>query len=250
MSPKWKRCSLLSILPDFPVKGFIETSFIDWKAQLASVIFSGGCNFRCPFCHNRNLVLHPQSMEDVPFDYILGRLKKFRKWVERVVITGGEPTMHKGLVRAVETLKGQGLKVKLDTNGSRPDVVKGLVGERLIDYIAMDVKGPLDAYERWCGCRVDTKKIRESIEFILEGRVEYEFRMTLVPFLHREEDAHQVAREIRPARRFFLQEFVPRETLNEKYASIKPFSAERMKAIRETVGTILENAPIRRHIHE
>ena len=189
-------------------------------------------------------------MEDMPFDYILGRLKKFRKWVERVVVTGGEPTMHKGLVRAVETLKKQGLKVKLDTNGSRPDVVKGLVDEGLIDYIAMDVKGPLDAYERWCGCPVDKKKIRESIDFILEGRVDYEFRMTLVPFLHREEDACQVAREIRPARRFFLQEFVPRETLNEKYASIKPFSPERMKAVRETVAAILENAPIRRHIHE
>ncbi len=250
MSPRSKRCSLLSILPDFPVKGFIETSFIDWKGQLASVLFSGGCNFRCPFCHNRNLVLRPQSMEDIRFDYILGRLKKFRKWVERVVVTGGEPTMHKSLVKAVETLKKQGLKVKLDTNGSRPDVVKGLVDEGLVDYIAMDVKGPLDAYARWCGCRVDRKKIRESIDFVLEGRVDYEFRMTLVPFLHREEDAYQVAREIRPARRFFLQEFVPRETLNEKYASIKPFSPEKMKAIREAVSTILENAPIRRHIHD
>ena len=195
-------------------------------------------------------MLHPQSMEDVPFDHILGRLKRFRKWVERVVVTGGEPTMHKGLVGVVETFKKQGLKVKLDTNGSRPDVVKGLVDEGLIDYIAMDVKGPLGAYERWCGCPVDNKKIRESIDFILEGRVDYEFRMTLVPFLHREEDALQVAREIRPARRFFVQEFVPRETLNEKYATIKPFSPERMKAIREAVAAVLSNAPVRRHIHE
>ncbi len=238
------------MLPDFPVKGFIETSFIDWKAQLASVLFSGGCNFRCPFCHNRNLVLHPQSMEDIPFDYILGRLKKFRKWVKRVVVTGGEPTIHKSLLKTVETLKKQGLKVKLDTNGSRPDVIKGLVDEGLIDYIAMDVKGPLDTYERWCACRVDKKKIRESIELILEERIEYEFRMTLVPFLHREQDACQVASEIRPARRFFLQDFVPRETLNDKYAHIKPFTPERMKAIREAVGAILENAPISRHIHE
>jgi len=250
MSPKWKRCSLLSILPDFPVKGFIETSFIDWKTQLASVLFSGGCNFRCPFCHNRSLVLSPQSMEDIPFDYILGRLRKFRQWIERAVISGGEPTMHKGLFGAVETLKEQGFKVKLDTNGSRPEVIRSLVEAGLIDYIAMDVKGPLRAYERWCGCSVDRKKIRESIDFILEGRVDYEFRMTLVPFLHREEDACQAAREIKPARRFFLQQFVPRETLNEKFARIKPFSPERMKAVRETVAGILENAPVRRHIHE
>ncbi len=105
------------------------------------------------------------------------------------MITGGEPTIHKGLPRVIETLREQGLKVKLDTNGSNPDVVKGLVADGLIDYIAMDVKGPLDAYERWCGTDVDTERIRESIAFILEGHVDYEFRMTLVPFLHHEQDA-------------------------------------------------------------
>jgi pyruvate formate lyase activating enzyme len=241
----------LSVLPDFPVKGFIETSFIDWKTRLASVLFSGGCNFRCPFCHNRSLVLFHRSMEDIPFDYILGRLGKFREWIDRAVVSGGEPTIHKGLFAAVETLKNRGFKVKLDTNGSRPEVIKGLVDAGLIDYIAMDVKGPLDAYERWCGCRVDRKKIRESIEFILEGRVDYEFRMTLVPFLHHEEDACRTAQELWPARRFFLQQFIPRETLNEKFASIQPFSPEKMKAVRETVAGILEdNAPVRRHLHE
>jgi pyruvate formate lyase activating enzyme len=227
----------------------METSFIDWKAQLASVIFSGGCNFRCPFCHNRDLVLRPQSLEDVPFEYILERLNKFRNWIERVVVTGGEPTVHKGLAGAIGTLKKRGLKVKLDTNGSRPDVIKGLVEAGLIDYIAMDVKGPIDTYERWCGVSVDKEKIRESIDFILEGRIGYEFRMTLVPFLHTDEDAYEVAREIMPARRFFLQEFVPRDTLDARYASIRPFSPEKMRAIRETVDGIIENAPVRHHIY-
>jgi pyruvate formate lyase activating enzyme len=213
------------------------------------VMFSGGCNFRCPFCHNRRLVLHPQSMADVPFDHIRERLQKFRKWIERVVITGGEPTIHKGLPRVIETLKGQGLKVKLDTNGSHPDVVKRLVADGLVDYIAMDVKGPLDAYERWCGTGVDKARIAESIAFILEGRIDYEFRMTLVPFLHREQDAYEVAQEIKTARRFFLQEFVPRDTLNPKYASIQPFSPERMKSVRETVEQILEHAPVSSHLH-
>jgi pyruvate formate lyase activating enzyme len=188
-------------------------------------------------------------MHDVPLEHIFGRLQKFRKWVERVVVTGGEPTMHRGLPAFVETLKKRGLKVKLDTNGSHPDVIRRLVSDGLVDYIAMDVKGPLDGYERWCGVGVDRERIRESIDLILNGPVDYEFRMTLVPFLHRERDAFRVAEEIRPARRFFLQEFVPRDTLNPKYAHIKPFSPEKMSAIREGVSAILEHAQVRRHLH-
>jgi len=182
-------------------------------------------------------------------DHITERLAKFRKWIERVVITGGEPTMHKGLPQVAEMLKKRGLKVKLDTNGSNPKAVKGLVADGLIDYVAMDVKGPSNSYERWCGVSVDKERIRESIAFILEQRVDYEFRMTLVPFLHREEDALRVAEEIKGARRFFLQDFVPRDTLNPKYAHIRPFSVEKMKTMRERVAAVLEHAPVRSHLH-
>jgi pyruvate formate lyase activating enzyme len=213
------------------------------------VVFTGGCNFRCPFCHNRDLVLDPYSMADVPFDYIEERLRKFRKWIERIVITGGEPTVHKGLRPTVEAFRALGLKVKLDTNGSNPEVVKGLVGDGLVDYIAMDVKGPLDAYERWCGGDVDKARIRESIDFLLEGRVDYEFRMTFVPFLHHEQDAYAVAEELRGARRFFLQDFVPRETVNPKYSSIQPFSPEKMKSVRRTVEEIFDHAPLSSHLY-
>jgi len=236
-------------VPDFPVKGFLETSFIDWKGQLAAVLFTGGCNFRCPFCHNGRLVLHPHLIHDVPFDHVLDRLQKFRKWVERVVITGGEPTLQKGLPDAISLLKRKGFKVKLDTNGSRPDVVKGLVMDGVIDFVAMDVKGPLEGYARWSGIDANRGAIRESIDFLLEDHVDYEFRMTLVPFLHKEHDAYQVAEEISPARSFFLQDFVPRNTLNPKFASIRPFSPEKMKSVRETVRCILDNAQIRRHLH-
>lgn len=213
------------------------------------VLFTGGCNFRCPFCHNRELVLGHHSMADIPFDYIEGRLRKFRRWIERVVITGGEPTIHTGLRGAIEAFRALGLKVKLDTNGSNPGVVKGLVADGLIDYVAMDVKGPLDAYDRWCGTAVDKARIRESIDFILEGRVDYEFRMTLVPFLHHEQDAFDVAGELKSARRFFLQDFVPRETVDPRFSSIQPFSPEKMKSIRRAVESIIENAPLSSHLH-
>ena len=187
-------------------------------------------------------------MADVPFDYVLDRLNKFHKWIEHVVITGGEPTLQKGLPAAIAELKRRGLKVKLDTNGSHPKVLKALVESHMIDCVAMDVKGPLEGYDRWCGVSVKKKAIRESIDFLLEGRVDYEFRMTLVPFLHKEQDAYRTAEQIAPAKTFCLQDFVPRDTLNPKYAGITPFSPEKMKSIRESVREILENAPIRNRL--
>ncbi|MCX8110220.1 MAG: anaerobic ribonucleoside-triphosphate reductase activating protein, partial [Syntrophorhabdaceae bacterium] len=121
---------------DIPVKGFIETSFIDWRGHLSSVLFTGGCNFRCPYCHNSDLVLRYREMEDVPVKYIIERLKKFRDWIDHIVITGGEPTIHDGLYRFIEGFKKQGLFVKLDTNGSNPSMLKKLVADGMIDYVA------------------------------------------------------------------------------------------------------------------
>jgi pyruvate formate lyase activating enzyme len=240
----------LCSLPDFPIKGFIETSFIDWKGRLASVIFTGGCNFRCPFCHNRALVLTPQALHEVPLDHVMGRLRKFRHWVEGVVITGGEPTIQRGLPGLVCMLKEAGLMVKLDTNGSHPEVIKSLLSNDMIDYIAMDIKGPLKEYSRWAGITVDTEKIRESIDLIIEAPVDHEFRMTVVPFLHKEDDVYDAAEEIKGAKRFFLQDFIARDSLiNPKFASIKPFSPERIQNMRETVRKVVDdNAPIYNHL--
>jgi pyruvate formate lyase activating enzyme len=165
------------------------------------------------------------------------------------VITGGEPTLQKGLREAIRFFKEQGLKVKLDTNGSHPEVVKSLIADRMIDYIAMDIKGPIEGYDRWCGTKVDKAAVRESLELIMMGHVEYEFRMTLVPFLHREHDAYQAAEQIKGARRFFIQDFVPRDTINPKYSSIRPFSPEKMKSVRDAVRLLVEDASIRHHLH-
>jgi pyruvate formate lyase activating enzyme len=214
------------------------------------VLFTGGCNFRCPFCHNGSLVLDPHGLADIPLDHILERLNKFRKWVERVVITGGEPTIHKALTDLTRVLKSQGFKIKVDTNGTNPEVLKELVSESLVDYIAMDIKGPLNDYDRWAGVSVTDGHIRQTIDLILEGHVDYEFRMTVVPFLHKEHDVYAAAEEIRGAKRFFLQEFVPKDTLNPKFAGITPFSAEKMKAMRESVRSIIErNAPVSNNLY-
>jgi pyruvate formate lyase activating enzyme len=224
---------------EFPIKGFIETSFIDWKKHLASVIFSGGCNFRCPYCHNTDLVLRHTEIEDVPLEHIIVTLRKYKRWVDRVVVTGGEPTIHMNLFNVIWNIKKEGLLVKLDTNGSAPTAIKGLVSEGLVDYIAMDIKGPVDRYKRWCGVDVNTNKIKESIQFILEGKVDYEFRMTVVPFLHKEEDVYEAVEHVKAAKRFYIQEFKPNNTLNPSFSDIKPFSAEKMEKIRQNVSEML-----------
>jgi pyruvate formate lyase activating enzyme len=240
----------LSAEPNFSVKGFIETSFLDWKDHLSSVLFTGGCNFRCPFCHNSDLVLNHHRLIDLPEEQILGHLRKFRKWVDRVVITGGEPTLQKGLPVFAERLKQEGFKVKLDTNGSHPEVVKVLVKAGLVDYIAMDIKGPTAAYDRWCGTTVDRDKIEESIDFIRSGAIDHEFRMTVVPFLHKEADVYEAASRAGGTKRFTVQDFVPRNTLNPAFANVRPFSPDRMMKIRQNVEGIIQDAQVRRTLHQ
>jgi pyruvate formate lyase activating enzyme len=229
---------VLSEVHKFPIKGFIETSFLDWRGELSSVIFFGGCNFRCPFCHNSDLVIQPEQLEDVYLEYIILVLRKYKQWVNRVVVTGGEPTIHLGLFNTLGYLKREGMKVKLDTNGSSPSVLRGLVNEGLVDYVAMDVKGPIDRYSKWCGVDVDHNKIEESIRFIMDSGLDYEFRMTVVPELHREDDVYEVAEYLRSAEKFYLQEFKPRKCLQPSFLNIKPFSSEIFEKIDRNVKQI------------
>jgi len=229
---------VLSETHKFPIKGFIETSFLDWRGELSSVIFFGGCIFRCRFCHNSDLVLQPDQLEDVYLEYIILVLRKYKQWVNRVVVTGGEPTIHLGLFNTLGYLKREGMKVKLDTNGSSPSVLRGLVHDGLVDYVAMDVKGPMGRYSEWCGVDVDRSKIEESIRFIMESGVDYEFRMTVVPDFHKEADVYEVAEYLRSAERFYLQEFKPRKCLDPSFLNIKPFSTETFERISRNVSQI------------
>lgn len=224
-----------------PIKGFSETSFLDWKEHLSAVLFTGGCNFRCPFCHNKDLVINPQALGNIPVSYVFERLKYHKQWVDRVVVTGGEPTILPGLPGFLEALVDRGFMVKLDTNGSHPRVVKNLVEHRLVHCIAMDVKGPLSGYRRWCGVAADQERIAESISFIRKCGIEHEFRMTVVPFLHQEKDVYEVARMLKGSP-FFVQAFAPRNTVDPSFMNIEPFSEERMAAIRIRAGEIMQDA--------
>lgn len=211
-------CNDMACLP--PIKGFLETSFIDWPGKLCAILFLGGCNFRCPFCHNHPLVLAPETMEAIPFTEILYRLAARKNWLAGVCISGGEPTLSPGLPNLIAQLKAKGWAIKLDTNGSRPEVLEQLLADKLLDMVAMDVKAPLvqEKYERCTGCQVDLTAIQKSINLLQHSTIPHEFRMTIAPGLHTEEDILVWGQQFDRSRsRLTLQNFNPRSTLDVEF---------------------------------
>ena len=175
------------------IHGFNKTTLLDYPGLVAATIFTGACNFRCPYCHNAELVLNPSSQPIIPEEEILAHLKKRRGITQGVCITGGEPTLQKDLKDFIKKLKELELKVKLDSNGYKPEVLKDLVKEGLLDYVAMDVKAPLDEYDIIAGVKLDSSKLKESIDFLIEGHVPYEFRTTVVKDFHTRESFEKMA---------------------------------------------------------
>jgi anaerobic ribonucleoside-triphosphate reductase activating protein len=206
------------------IKGFLETSFVDWREKICAVLFLPSCNLRCPFCHNHELVLHPEQLSTFPWDYIRQRLTALRSWLDGVCITGGEPTLHPDLPELLFWIQGLGLAVKLDTNGTRPEMLEFLISKNLIDYLAMDIKGPLDqeTYGRCAGVRISIPEIKRSMDFILSARVAGEFRTTIVPQWHTPPVLARMALELAKAPKWTHQEFNPSLALDPALRSERP----------------------------
>lgn len=217
---------LTSSLPD--IRGVIETSFVDWPGRLCSVLFLGGCNFRCPFCHNHPLVLNPETFDTIPFSDIQKKLASFKKWLGGVCVSGGEPTLSSGLPLLLSLLKEDGWAVKLDTNGTQPHVLAKLIANKLVDMISMDVKAPLaqEKYSRCAGTKVELSKIKASINLLQQSGIEHEFRMTVLPIFHSEEDIVEWTAMLKPLSKLKLQNFNPKTTLDQELAKEKPFPPE------------------------
>lgn len=204
---------------------------------MAAVIFLGGCNFRCPFCQNGDLVLRPESQGAVSEEEIFTFLKKRKGILTGVCITGGEPTLSAELGEFITRIKEMGYLVKLDTNGYRPGIVRKLIEDGLLDYIAMDIKNSMERYSETVGLEgIETKKIRETAEILMNSGIEYEFRTTVVRELHRKADLEAIGREIEGAEAYYLQGYeesqgviapgfhaYDREEMEEMAALIKPF---------------------------
>lgn len=223
------------------IKGFLETSFLDWPGKICAVLFLPGCNFRCPYCHNYPLIFQPEKFATLPQREIFQRLQSFKDWIDGICLTGGEPTLHPELPLLVRQIRERGFEVKLDTNGSHPEMLEKLILEREIDFIAMDVKAPLDPfqYRRSAGCSVDLASIRRSIEILKQGRVQYQFRMTVVPTLHQEEEIQRLAHQLKAGKRFVLQNFNPDNPLDPLLKNTVPYSPKVLKEMERRAQEIV-----------
>jgi len=211
-----------------PIKGLQKTSLIDYPGKLCSVIFVANCNFRCPYCQNPDLILNYKKMPDISKKEIFGYLKKRKKWIDGVCITGGEPCLYEDLIGFIKELKSMGFLVKLDTNGSNPGMLEYLIRNKLLDYIAMDIKAPLKKYNNAAGIKVNVLNIRRSVSLILKSGIDYEFRTTVVPRLFGEEDLVSIEKWLKGAKLYCLQQFRSLVTLDKKYQEEKSYPEERL----------------------
>jgi pyruvate formate lyase activating enzyme len=209
------------------ILGFIETSLVDWDKKVASVIFLGGCNFKCPFCQNYPLVKEAKELKELEWDTIKKKLVKKRKWIDGVVVTGGEPMMHPEIFGLLIKLKELGFKTKVDTNGSFPYPLKEAIELGLVDYAAMDIKAVLDKrYYKAAGRKVWFIVLERTIRLLKECGTDYEFRTTMVPGIVEPEDLIEIAKKIAPVKKYAIQQFAPKNTRLARYRNKKPFTKE------------------------
>ena len=214
--------------------GIVKQSLVDYPGEIAAVLFTRGCNLRCPFCHNPDLLIKTKTPAAVNIEEFLGFLEERRGFIDAVVISGGEPTLHAGLFEDIRRIKELGYLLKLDSNGSNSEMLEKFLRADLLDYVAMDIKAPVDykRYKQACGklSSADFFQIRNSINLLNSTRnVQVEFRTTVIPVLHTPQDIEDVARYIEGADLYTLQQFNPRVTLDPAYAQVVPFDKEQMQ---------------------
>ena len=242
------------------IGGLQKLTLIDYPGKTACTVFSIGCNFRCPWCYAGELILRqrtkavPKISERNFFNF----LKKRKGFLDGVVLCGGEPCLHDNLPAFCGKIKSMGYAVKLDTNGSNPAMLKKLFKGKLVDYLAMDVKAPLgqksgnkasagqcQKYEKAVGKKIDLETLKKSIELIKNSGVDYEFRTTIVPGIHSKEDIVRLAKEISPAKKYYLQGFRPENAIVPDFQKLRPFSDKYMKEIQKAVIPFFDVCKVR-----
>jgi len=213
------------------IKGLEKFSPKDFPGYISSTVFLGGCNFRCPFCHNSDLVLRPEILPTFPLDYFLSFLDSRKGWLEGICISGGEPLLHDDLETLLILIKDRNLLVKIDTNGSFPSRLEDLIQKKLVDHIAMDVKAPLKRYQEVTRATVNEEDIVRSVDIIKNSGLGYVFRTTLVPGLVGPEDIKQICQMLNGAKIYQLQQFIPLNTLDSHYLEKKPYRREEVQGL-------------------
>jgi pyruvate formate lyase activating enzyme len=227
------------------IGGLQKASLIDYPGKVGAVVFTQGCNFRCPFCHNPELVNTAFFRTPIPEDDILGFLNTRRGKLDAVTVTGGEPTLQEDLASFLQKIKDLGFLIKIDTNGSFPAMIGILLEKGLVDYFAMDLKGPLHKYELITRTKVNISDLRESIALIAGSSIPHEFRTTLVASLLTGKDILEIAGLIPGAPKYVLQKFVPSKLLDSHFRNEKTFGDEEINAIKSRLEKMLFSVMVR-----
>lgn len=222
------------------IKGIEKFASKDFPGYISSTVFLAGCNFRCPFCHNSDLVINPDARPTLDLNFFLSYLDSRKGWLDGICLSGGEPLLSDEVEVLARVIKDRGFLLKIDTNGSFPERLESLLKEGLIDSVAMDIKGPLERYPEIVRVKADLAKINRSVEIIRNSGVEYLFRTTVVPGLIGENDLIQIARWLEGAKVFQLQQFVPQNTLDPEYLKIVPYSSEVLHSWAERLKPYFE----------
>lgn len=213
------------------LKGLQKTTLLDFPTKVACTVFTGGCNFRCPFCHNASLVLGEDKTPDLPQEEFFRFLERRRGILDGVCVTGGEPLLQKDLIPFLQKIRDMGLAVKLDTNGSAPDRLAEILRVVPPDYIAMDIKNSREKYAMTCGLPSFPEGVEQSIDRIMNSGIPYEFRTTVVRELHTVADIKSIARRITGARHYYLQGFIDSgDLIGENYSACTPAEMKEMLA--------------------
>ena len=226
------------------IKGLQKTTLLDFPTKVACTVFTPGCNFRCPFCHNASLVIEPDCSEAVDTDAFFSYLKKRKGILDGVCITGGEPLLQKDIDLFIRDIRELGFAVKLDTNGSFPDKLKELIDEKLVDYVAMDIKSSINKYPLVCGTDKFTYGVVKSVDILMSSGIDYEFRTTVVRELHKATDFEDIGKWIQGAPKYFLQQFKDSGDLIEKEA-FSAYTKEEMEELLEITKKYIPNASLR-----
>ncbi len=219
--------------------GFLPASMLDWEGKISSVFFTAGCNFRCPYCHNPELVVGIESL--IPFEWedLYSHLKTRIGWLDGVVIGGGEPTIHSDLPFYLKEIKKLGYLIKLDTNGSNPLMLEEIIKEGLVDFVAIDLKTSFDHYRDATQNFSSAELIRKSVEIVLNSGIDHEFRTTAVPGIVDRQDVLNIAKEVKGASSYVLQQFNPKVTLSKELRSVEPYSEETLRSWVEEANEIV-----------
>lgn len=234
------------------IGGLQKLTLIDYPERLACTIFLAGCNFRCPWCYSSELVL-PEKIALQPVlgeKYFFDFLKQRKNQLEGVVVCGGEPTINPDLPSFLQKIKKFGYKIKLDTNGSNPTMLENLFQQKLVDYIAMDIKAPREKYSQMIGFEGSSGEyllslMQKSINLLKKDIVDYEFRTTFVPGLLDKQDILAITYWLQPAKRYFLQNFRPDKTLSPNFSSLSPSSFEDASVILQSIAPFFETVQAR-----